>query len=100
MVPLLCCAQRFTIQRMQADDARQLLVQARQQGARLLEELLDQQRQLEASGALSPQQRMEGRTALAQMVESARALLHNLDQALSDQTPADLLHQEQDDAAE
>ena len=106
MVPLLhfrsaaarrlprCC----TIIAVDHGQAQELLARARQQACKLLEDLLEQQRQLECTAALPPEQLAQGRAALARAVESLQRVLHNLDHPLC-QKPS-VVQQEHNDPGE
>lgn len=65
-------------------DDLNLLAQARQRAQTLLDDLLRKQAELDASlPNLSPAQLEAGRQALCNAVDSARRMVHSIDQALA-----------------
>ncbi|HEX2972270.1 MAG TPA: hypothetical protein VHP11_08045 [Tepidisphaeraceae bacterium] len=69
---------------MSRPDDLQLLSQARQRATALLEDLLHHQAELDASSTIVEATQLEaGRQALHSAVDSARRMVHSIDQALA-----------------
>ena len=70
--------------RMSTRDPHKLLIDARSRAQSLLDDLLRQKGELDASPpALTPAQLDAGRQALRNSVDAARRMLHSIDQALA-----------------